>query len=187
MCKNPETISVEKARSEVVLAVRRLALLHLAFCQTLVENLGDERGRTLIVKAIRRYGEWNGTEARKAAVERGAPLTPENYFGGKNDFPSIGMHDRTEYVTVDGERRARGYGCTLAKVWREYGDSALGRLYCLVDPAQVMTYNPEIKFVHTKAVPDGDVYCELAFRATTQEEKDAWIQDDGWEQMDLPR
>ena len=45
-------IPLEQAEYEVGLALRRLGLLHLAFAETLVRELGDERGRQMIVKAL---------------------------------------------------------------------------------------------------------------------------------------
>jgi len=78
------------------------------------------------------------------------------------------MYDRAEVVEVEGERRVRVYGCVLARVWRELGEDRLGRLYCYVDVAKYTAYNPSYKQVHARCVPDGDEYCELAVRPTTE-------------------
>jgi len=36
--------------------ISRTALLHYAFTQTLIEELGEEKGKALALKAIKRYG-----------------------------------------------------------------------------------------------------------------------------------
>ena len=65
-----------------------------------------------------------------------------------------------------------------AKLWKEYGEEELGRLYCYVDPAKYMSYNPNYKLIHIKAVPDGHQYCELAVKLTTEEEKKDFLSKD---------
>jgi hypothetical protein len=180
-----ETITLERAKAEVALAVRRLALLHLAFAETLVQELGDERGRQIIVKAIRNYGHKIAGPARQAALEQNLPLTPENFGAGGPNWPSIGgTHGEAEEVQVEGESRVRIHGCLMAKVWQEHGGQELGRLYCLVDPAKSMAYNPDIKFIHLHAEPDGDGYCELVWRETSAQERQDFAGDGDWSYID---
>ena len=88
--------------------------------------------------------------------------------------PSIGKESRKRSPSsdgVDGEKRTRAHGCMTSRVWHEYGQEKLGRIYCHVDPASAMTFNPEFKMVHTKTVLDGDPFCELTFRSTNEEDK----------------
>jgi hypothetical protein len=179
-----ETITLEQAKNEVALAVRRLALLHLAFAETLVQELGDERGKRTILKALRNYGYKIAAPARQAALEQDLPLTPENFGAGGPNWPSFGAHDDFEVVQVEGESRVRVRGCLLAKVWQEYGAQELGRLYCLVDPAKSMAYNPEIKLIHLQAEPDGDDYCELVWRETSAQEREDFAGDGDWSYVD---
>lgn len=185
MSTNEPSVSLEQARSEVGKAIRRLALLHLAFSETLVKELGDEQGKRLIVKAMRNFGQKIGGAAREAALARGDALTAAAYRGGRNEYPSLGTHVGVEPVVVNGEPRTRAYGCLLEKVWKEYGGEELGRLYCLVDVSQFMAYNPELKHVHIKAEPDGDPYCELAIRKTTEQERADFDSDADWSYIDF--
>lgn len=95
------------------------------------------------------------------------------------------MHERIETVEVEGEPRVRAYGCVLAKVWQEYGEEKLGRLYCYMDVAKYMGYNPNYKLIHTKTVPEGDEYCELVVGPTTEKErKDFSAKDKDWLYID---
>ena len=66
----------------------------------------------------------------------------------------------------------------MGRAWREYGSGELGRIYCYVDPASSMEFDRRCKFVHTKALPDGDDYCELVMRPTTEEDREGFTSPD---------
>jgi len=186
MAESTEVIERSVAEAEVGKAVRRLALLHLAFAETAMEELGEEHGRELVVKAIRNYGLKIGGTTRRQAEAAGLPLTPESFEKVPGEaYPSIGAHDRVEIEDRDGRTVIHAHGCLLAKVWKEYGGEELGRLYCLTDPAQLMAFNPEMALVHLKAEPDGDDHCELVFRATTELEREDFAQNRDWSAMDF--
>lgn len=179
-----ETIPIEEAKREVEMTARRIGLLYLSFARTLVDDLGEEEGKRLILKAIKYYGKKIGERTRKNVIDQGLDPVPENAAKG-GDIPKFGMLERTETVEVGGEKRMRGYGCAMAKVWKEYGEEKLGRLYCYVDPAKYMTFNPEFKLVHSKALPDGDDYCELVIRPTTEQEREDFLAEDkDWSYID---
>jgi hypothetical protein len=184
--KQKETIPLEEAKQAVEMTARRLGLLYLSFARTLVGELGEKQGKELIMKAIKDYGRRIGKEVRESVISQGLDPIPENYGIGKSrDIPKFGMHERKEEVEIDGEKRMRSYGCTMAKLWHECGEDELGRLYCYVDPAKYMAFNPNFKLIHIKALPDGDEYCELAVRPTTeQDRKDFAAKDADWSHID---
>jgi len=179
-------ITLEDAEHEVMLTSRRIALLHLAFAKTLVAEFGEERGTELVVKAIKAYGTQVGKEARDAVLAQGLELTPENFsVGAARGLPKIGMHTGRENIEVDGKPRFRAFGCVMGRVWNELGEGKLGRLYCLVDPAKFMAYNPDYVLSHAMALPDGDAYCEFCIRKTTDQEKRDFASDDAdWTYID---
>jgi len=182
MTNSQETVSLEEAREQVSKVCRRLGLLHLSFAKTLVEELGEKKGKQLVLKAIKDYGTRIGEEIKATVTNQGLDNNPMNY---KEDLPLYGMHDRSETVEIDGEKRTRLYGCVMGKVWNELSAGELGRLYCYVDPAKYMGFNPNFKLIHTKALPDGDEYCELALRPTTeQERRDFADKDKDWSYID---
>ena len=127
-----------------------------------------------------------GNKTLEEVRSQGLEPTPKNYGAGKLlRVPKFGMHDRRETLEVHGETRKRAYGCVLAKLWKEYGEEKIGRLYCYVDPAKYMAFNPNYKLVHTKAVPDGDECCELVVRPTTEKErKDFSAKNRDWRYID---
>ncbi len=180
MAENEEwvdAISMDDAKMQVALASRRLGLLHLAFSEVLVDTLGEEEGRKTIVRAIEEYSRKIGNAKAERARAAGLEASAETFFE-MGDLPSIGMHEGVEEVEVDGEKRYRAYGCVMGRVWREFGGDSLGRIYCYVDPASSMVFDPRCKFVHTKAIPDGDEYCELVMRPTTDKDRADFESDD---------
>jgi len=159
MKKKEEMISKKEALEQIGLGLRRTALLYHYFARTLVEELGEERGKALIRKAIDAYGAHIGKDARRKADERGLSLTPEN-FG--NDLPMLAW--RTERVVVEGEERMRVHQCPLAKEWLALGEGKRARPYCYVDQAKMHAFNPDYEYVHVRNILDGDPYCELVVR-----------------------
>ncbi|MBS7620313.1 L-2-amino-thiazoline-4-carboxylic acid hydrolase [Candidatus Bathyarchaeota archaeon] len=140
-------VSLDDAAHEVEVAITRLALLHLAFSKTLIEELGEEKGRELILKSIMEYGKRVGER-----IKRGLP-----------DLPKYGVHK--EKI---GERV---YGCVLARIFREYGEQDVGSFYCYVDPAKSMAVEPETKLIHNDCAACGDDYCTFVKITTTEKER----------------
>lgn len=173
----PETISIEEAKEQVALVCRRLGLLHLAFAGVLVKQFGAEEGQRLAARAIKEYGRLVGEKKKERALESGKDLGPET-FRSLSDLPTLGMHERIEEVEVDGEKRIRAYGCVMGRVWNDLGKGELGASYCLVDPASSMTFNPDHKLIHIKSLPNGDSYCELVMRPSTEEDRGEFSADD---------
>ena len=160
MAEKKEMIPKKDAFKQVKSMIDRAALIHYAFTKTLVDELGDKKGKELARKAIQLYGEMVGKKVKDKTMAKGLPLQPENF---QDDLPALGWADR-EKVVVEGERRSRVNTCYLAKVWQELGVPELGRIYCFVDQAKYEAFNPEFECVHVKNVLDGDPYCELAVR-----------------------
>jgi len=181
-----KVVPFKEAEKEVAITSRRIGLLHLAYAETLVSQLGDEQGKKLILKAIKNYGEKIGKEMKEAVMDQGFQPIPGNYGIGKaRGLPKFGMHEKMEEVEVKREKRKRFYGCEIGKVFAKYGEQKLGRFYCYVDPVKYMAFNPEFKLIHTKCLPDGDEYCEFAVRKTTEKErKDFSGEEKDWRYID---
>jgi nitroreductase len=154
-----ETMSKKEANKNVRLALRRGAMIYHHFCQSLVEEFGEEKGKELIRKAVDAYGERIGQEAKNTAREKGMALIPENF---ESDLPDDAW--QTEEVIVNGEERVRVHQCPLASEWLEWGDPEMARLYCYVDQAKMKGFNPDYEYIHVKNLLDGDPYCELVVR-----------------------
>ena len=101
-----EAVSLEEAKRQVELTSQRIGLLHLSFARAIVDELGDEKGKELILKAIKDYGKRCGERVKKGVVAQGLDLAPGNYGAGSAaDLPKFGMHDGREVVgCADAER-----------------------------------------------------------------------------------
>ena len=157
------TVAIAEAEKAVHDMTRRVALLHLAYARTLVDELGEERGNQLIKQAIWQYGSWIGEQTRRRVEELGLEPSVQNFSKG-SDLSPLGFDNQP--AVVDGEERTRAFGCVLAEVWDEHDERDLGGLYCLVDPAKMQAYDAGHTMVHTKRVPEGDPFCEFAIRPT---------------------
>ena len=147
MDKNEEMVPLVEAENEVKVVTHRLALLHLSYGRTLVDEFGWEKGKQLILNSIKEYGK------------RVAARTQEGY----QSLPKYGFWERQEKGPPI---------CELGKIVKEYDEMDIGCLYCYVDPAKTMFANPEEKLIHTKAYTTGDDYCEFDTVPTTEKDKE---------------
>jgi len=156
-----EVVSHKEAREQVEIAISRAALLHLAFSKTLVDELGEEKGKELILKSIMEYGRRVGER-----IKRGLP-----------DLPKYGVHG--------GWKDGKVYDCVFARIFREYGELDLGCLYCYVDPAKSMATDPTTKFIHKDCAACGDDFCTFDKTSTTEKErKDFAGKNKDWKNVD---
>jgi hypothetical protein len=182
MIQNEKMVPLSEASEQVKKIFIRLGMLHLSYAETLVNELGEKKGKELILKSIKDYGTRVGEKVKSRVAASGLNNNPLNYI---EDLPLYGMSDSYESVEVCGEKRVRVHGCVIADMWRKLGKDKLGRLYCYVDLVKYMAFNPDYKQIHLKAIPDGDQYCEFAIRSTNeQERKDFADKDKDWSYID---
>ena len=174
-------VPLDEAMEQVRTVGIRLALMHLAYARTLVEEHGMEKGRDLIIKAMMAYGK----------------LVGERNKSGQQDLPWYGFHDKYAYkeeTYLDTREEStddfdhaffKVYGCVLAKIFLEYDEPELGALYCYVDAAKSMAVNPDFKLIHTACEVCGDEFCAFDSVPTTEEERnDFQNQDPSWKKTD---
>ena len=184
MCnkERDQQVNLEDAKEQIKKVCRRLALLHLSYAKTIINELGDIEGKKLVLKAIKDYGMRIGKSVKEIVIAQGNNNEPEYY---REDLPLYGMHERIEEVNVDGQKRIRSYGCVMGQLWKDLEEDEIGRLYCYVDPAKYMAYNPKFALVHKKSIPDGDQYCEFIIKMTTIKEREDFLDDDmDWSYID---
>lgn len=184
MTEKEEMVTLQDAMEQIKTAVTRIALIHLGFSKTLAEELGEEKGKALIIKSMIEYGK----------------LVGKQIANGEQDLPYYGLHDKYLYGDhefIDTRRcpvprdedfdftRYRVYGCMLAKVFKEMGEEKLGSLYCYVDSAKSMAVDPDRKLIHTACEPLGDDCCRFAMVPTTEKERDDFAKKtDEWKTVD---
>jgi hypothetical protein len=154
-----ETVPLTEAENEVKVVTQRLALLHLAFSKTLVEEYGWERGKELILLSIKRYGGYVAERTKR----------------GYQSLPRYGFWER---------REGKPSLCELGKIMVEMGEPELGSLYCLIDPAKTMAADPSKKLIHTRCMILGDDECGFETVPTTEEEREGFAKDRDWSRVD---
>jgi hypothetical protein len=184
MKKIEKRVPLREAMEQVRITGKRIALMHLAFSRILVEELGEEKGKKSIIRAMMDYGRMVG-EANKA---------------GQQDLPFYGFHDKYTYGekefrdTREKENiagndfdfsRYRVYGCVLADTFLEHDEKELGCLYCYVDSAKSMAVDPGKKLIHTACEVVGDGFCAFDLVPTTERERNRF-QDKNvdWKEVD---
>ena len=185
MSVTKKTVTLEEAIEQVQIAMIRLALMHLSFSSTLVKELGEEKGKELIIKSIMEYG-------RRVA---------ERTKQGHPDLSNYGIHGKyvyegTEYIDVrnllkhyeDKEiefSKLEIHDCILAQIFRENNEEDLGKLYCYIDAAKSMASDPDTKAIHSKCVLCGDEFCQIKSENTTEKErKDFNNYNPNWKNVD---
>ncbi|MFW9991534.1 MAG: hypothetical protein ACFFD4_05705 [Candidatus Odinarchaeota archaeon] len=164
--ETPDTIFLEEATKEVEVAITRVALLHLAFSKTLVQEMGEDRGKSLIVKAIMEYGD----------------LIAKFISRGGKDLPSFGM---SKDVSTNDDGHLTVKGCTINNVFKQFDEMDLGRLYCLVDAAKTMATDLSRKIIHSTCEACGDANCTFDNLSTTEEERNDFLnRHDNWKKVD---
>jgi predicted hydrocarbon binding protein len=152
-----DVVPLEEAKQQVRIALTRAALLHLAFSRTLVEQLGEQRGKELALRAIMEYGRHVGER-----VKRGLPDLPKYGVIGREEGSGIGNKWFENY---------KAYDCVFASIFKEYGELDLGPLYCYVDAAKSMAADSSHKLIHRDCAACGDDYCTFEVLPTTEQER----------------
>ncbi len=153
-------VPLSEAENEVKVTTQRLALLHLAFGRTLVDEFGWEKGKQLILNAIKEYS--------RRVAERTAQ--------GHQGLPKYGFWER---------REGKPDLCELGKIILEYDEMDIGSLYCYIDAGKTMFANPEEKLIHTKCLVVGDDRCEFETVPTTKEDReDLFGENMDWSHVD---
>ena len=155
-----EKISKKEAEEQVLLLARRCASLYQSFAETLVNELGEQKGKELILKAIEDYGTKSGTQVKGKVDDNGEPRDVTHYFKN-SDLPKLGWQSKT--FRSSGKIIKHIDYCPMAEYWLEEMDPDLARLYCYVDQVKYDTYNPALNFKCEQNVLDGTERCVHSF------------------------
>ena len=152
-------VSLAEAENEVKTVTQRLALLHLAFSKSIVDNLGWEHGKQLVLDSIKLYGEY--------VAER----TKLGYQG----LPKYGFWER---------RDGKPPLCELGKTILEMGEPELGAMYCLIDPAKTMAADLSTKLIHTRCMILGHDECQFDTISTSEKDRIDFKKGKDWAHVD---
>lgn len=136
---------------------RHMARLYHYIARTLKEEIGRSETERILEKAVWRYGEHCGRQAREETLARGED-PDSDASGGLIDLCAVGP----QVKDADGDVIVTS--CLLADEWRRLGDMDLTRLYCLAHQAKYRAYNPKILCEYLQNQLDGNEQCRLHLR-----------------------
>ncbi len=154
-----EMVPLSEAENEVKVVTQRLALLHLAYAKTMVEEFGWEQGKQLILDSVKRYGEYVADRTKQ----------------GHQGLPRYGFWEK---------REGKPPLCELGKIMLELGEPELGSMYCLIDPAKTMAADPGEKMIHTRCMILGHDECQFDTIPTTETEREDFKENRDWTHVD---
>ena len=169
MTKTYEDVSFQEAFQQVRNAMSRLALMHLAYSQTLVNQMGEKQAEEIILKSIMEYGRLIEEYTKKTNQDipfygiHGKYLYKGEEFKDTRDIFSKGEDTDFSLLEI--------YDCSLAEVFMFFEEEYLGKLYCYIDAARSMANDIAFKAIHTKCVLCGDEYCQINVEKTTKDEQ----------------
>jgi len=154
-----EMVPLAEAENEVKVVTQRLALLHLAFSRTIVDTLGWDAGKQLILDSIKQYGEYVAERTKQG--HQGLPKY--GFWENRDDKPPL---------------------CELGKIMLELGEPELGAMYCLIDPAKTMAADPSKKMIHTRCMILGHDECQFDTIPTSEEDRESFVKGKDWAFVD---
>lgn len=154
-----KTIEYEEAVKEVRRACRQFAMLYFHFSKVLVEELGKEKAKPLIQKAIFELAIERSDRLREKASKEGLDLNMENFMK-VTDLPMMG------WVKELGRNH-----CPYAEAWFEYLDDypwfkEIAPFYCdIIDTTNAENFTQNMSHEITENVLTGGKSCERVYFA----------------------
>lgn len=160
-----KSIEYQDAVKEVRKACRQFAMLYFHFAKVLVEELGEDKAKPLIQKAIFELAIDRSDQLREKAIKQGLPCTMETFMK-ISDLPLIG------WVKELGRNH-----CPYAETWFQYFDEypwfkEIAPLYCdVIDTTNAENFTQGLSHKITKNVLTGGESCEREYFASEQVSK----------------
>jgi hypothetical protein len=131
------------------------------------QEIGDERSRTILQRAIRRAAVAAGAEMARRADGRA------DLDGFKAIFPLWTRDDALEVDVVRDEPGVFEFNvtrCRYAETYRAMGLGEIGAiLSCDRDGAFCEGYDPRIELTRTQTIMGGASHCDFRYRQKTEE------------------
>lgn len=166
-----KTIEYEIAVNEVRKACRQFAMLYFHFAKTLKEEVGQEKAKELVQKAIFELSLDRTDQLRENAEERGLDFSQES-FRKVSDLPRLGW-DKT---------LGRNH-CPYAETWVKYYEKhpwfkELAPFYCdIIDTTNIENFTGKLSHRITRNVLKGDETCDRIYFPSKEVEKGEFTYD----------
>lgn len=138
-------------------------LLYGFIAKSVIDRLGLD-GERAVREATRQFGYDRAETTRKRHLEVGAKINMLNLFTLFHDLPGDPRFRRELQEINPQERVSHTLVCPMADIWAEYGQKAIGRIYCEeFHPACYSHYAFDQSQVNLSKTltQDGDAYCDF--------------------------
>jgi hypothetical protein len=145
---------IRSTEEPVTRMAKLLALLHYAMSKEIVAALGEDRGKAVILSAIKSFGEARLKSMTEEAHERGLDPNSFDTYKKVRDMPGTGWER-------DPNNPMKITFCPMESVWAEYGEEGrkLGYLYCSIDHVLYDGFGADLERPYCRAL--GDECCDF--------------------------
>jgi len=140
------------------------ALLFTSISKQVINQLGKKKGKQLLRKAVRRYGQQRGKRMALRAEKNGHELTVDSYLAyGEWDVPKDEMNSK--FTELNSDARLNIFKCPWHTVWKENNLLEYGKYYCEeIDTALIDGFNPDLEIKINSIQTNGDEHCDFIFK-----------------------
>lgn len=150
------------------------AKLYLSFGKEIIEQLGETKGKELLISCIRRYASIRGRSVadyvKKNALEHNAENFVRNY-----DAPFADIQKACLSLFPDKKLEASEGTtfCPYKEIWESFdGGQQIGLIYCeAFHEAMWKSYHPKLRVRQDKIMTKGDEMCTFHTFMEGQEDK----------------
>ncbi len=139
------------------------ALMFAWLSKAIIERVGEQKGKEIVRRAVRKYGGERGRRMGLRAKASGQLLDVATFFAYAEYRPISGrmkakIVEKSCNFTLEASR------CPWCDAWKESGLIPYGHLYCLdVDEAILHGFNPSLKMNIESTLSGGAEKCRLVY------------------------
>lgn len=145
--------------SEGIRFGKLMAEIYYFLSKHIINEMGEEKGSTVIRAAIKEFGEARVSSMKEEAVERGIEISNFEEFSKVKDMPNCGWENK-----VNDEKIITT--CLFDEVWSKYGE--LGKkiegFYCEIDHTLFNGFGFHLDRPKCKAAGDDECVFNVAIK-----------------------
>ena len=139
------------------------ALLFGWLSKNVIEEVGEQRGKAVISKAVRKYGEQRGKRMALRARAAGQTLDVAGFLAYA-EYRAVTGKLKSKVVERSANFSLEASNCPWYDAWKENGLLPYGRLYCLdVDAAILHGFNADLRMDVEATLSNGAEKCRLVY------------------------
>jgi len=140
------------------------ALLFSSIVKAIFNHSGKEKGKSIICKAVKQYGQQRGKRMALRAQKNGHDLDVASYFAyGEWEVPKDDMD--LKLIEKVPNVRLNIYKCPWHTVWKDNNLLEYGKYFCKdIDAALVYGFNPELDIKINSTQSYGNDLCDFVFK-----------------------